>query len=471
MEPTRYAIIGAGLAGLTSAYEIHKADPTAVIHVFEAEDRIGGKLFTVPFHSGPTDMGAEAYLALRSDATDFFTELGLAGDLVSPSGFRSLLYSGGELRDLPTGGVMGIPSSSAPVEHVVSAETAARIDAESAAPSIDWEVGGDANVGKLVSERYGSEVADRIVSALLGGVYSSAAEDLGIRATVPQLAEALDELAAAGEQVTLSAAVQICEARRTPRDPGSTSTPVFATFRHGYAQVYEALAEKSGADIHLDAFVSSVTRDLRGFHLKGPGVSPGEPYDRLIVATPAPTTAPLLRDVAPEASAALKSVKLASSVVVGMKFDSDEGLPENSGVLVAIDEPGVQAKAFTFSSRKWPHLGERGGALVRASFGRFGNDTLVRAEEDLLVDTALDDLETITGFDGRAAGLSEIYVQRWFGGLPRYDETHLATVAAVREAVAQVPGLEVTGAWAGGVGVPSVIDDARAAVARVIQLG
>ena len=55
---TRYAIIGAGLAGLVSAHEIRKADPEAVIHVFEAEDRIGGKLHTVPFDSGPTDMGA-----------------------------------------------------------------------------------------------------------------------------------------------------------------------------------------------------------------------------------------------------------------------------------------------------------------------------------------------------------------------------------------------------------------------------
>lgn len=471
MESTRYAIIGAGLSGLTSAYEIRQADPEAVIHVFEAEDRIGGKLFTVPFDSGPTDMGAEAYLALRSDATDFFTGLGLADDLVSPSGLRSLVYSDSQLRTLPAGGVMGIPSSSEAVAHIVSEETAARIDAEAGAPSIDWEVGGDASVGKLVTERYGAEITDRIVSALLGGVYSCAADDLGIRATIPQLAEALDELAQAGEKVTLSAAVRMCEERRTPRDPGSTPTPVFATFRHGYAQVYETLAEKSGADIHLDAFVSSVTRDRRGFHLKGPGVVTDAPYDRLLIATPAPTTAPLLKELAPEASAALKSVKLASSVVVGMKFDSDEGLPDNSGVLVAVDQPGVQAKAFTFSSRKWPHIGARGGALVRASFGRFGDDALVRAEEDLLVDAALDDLQTITGFDGRAAGLAEIYVQRWFGGLPRYDETHLATVAAVRDAVAEVPGLEVAGAWAGGVGVPAVIDDARAAVARLIQVG
>lgn len=471
MGATRYAIIGAGLAGLTAAYEIRKADPEAVIHVFEAEDRIGGKLFTVPFSSGPTDMGAEAYLALRSEATDFFTELGLADELVNPSGARSLVYTGGELKALPAGGVMGIPSHSEPVAHLVSPETAARIDTEGDAAPIDWQVGGDVAVGALVRERYGAEVVDRIVSSLLGGVYSSSADDLGVRATVPQLAQALDELAAAGEKVTLSAAVKLCEDRRTPRDPGATPTPVFATFRNGYATLYEALAEQSGAEIHLDAFVAGITRDLRGFHLSGPGVSTDGAYERLIVATPAPTTAVLIRHIAPESSAALKSVQLASSALVGMKFDSDEGLPENSGVLVAIDEPEVQAKAFTFSSRKWPHLGERGGALVRASFGRFGDDAIVRAEEDLLVDAALDDLARITGFDGRAAGLSEIYVQRWFGGLPRYGAEHLATVAKAREGISDIHGLELTGAWAGGVGVPAVIDHARAAAARLIQLG
>lgn len=462
----RYAIIGGGLAGLTSAYEIRQTDPEATIHVFEADDRIGGKLFTVPFASGPTDMGAEAFLARRRDAVDFFHRLGLGDEIVHPSGMKSLVYTGGQAKPLPGGGVMGIPSSSAPVAHLVSQETVARIDAEGSAEPIDWRVGGDANVGGLVRERYGDEVVDRVVSALLGGVYSCTADDLGVRATIPQLAEAFDVLAEAGEKITLSAAVRRVEDARPEPAPGEEPAPVFGSFRGGYAQLYEALAEKSEADIHLDAFVSGITRNLKGYHVKG---GTDLAYDRLILATPAPTTAVLLREIAPEASAALKAVKLASSALVGMKFDSDEGLPHNSGVLVAADEPDVHVKAFTFSSRKWPHLAERGGALVRASFGRFGEDGLnsvVRADEDDLVDRALDDLQAITGFDGREAGLAEIYVQRWFGGLPRYDETHLATVAAVREGIADVYGLEVTGAWAGGVGVPAVIADARATAAR-----
>ncbi len=459
----RYAIIGAGLAGLTAALEIRRADADATIDVFEATDRIGGKLLTVPFEHGRVDMGAEAFLFRRQDAVDFFQSLDLGEAIVHPSGLRSILYSGDEATTLPTGGVMGIPGTSEAVAHLVSPETAARIDAEGDAEPIDWEIGGDVNVGKLVRERYGDEVVDRSVSALLGGVYSCTADDLGLRATIPELADALDILARKGEKVTLSGAVRSCEFARSKAP--SSADPVFGAFAGGFAHLYEELAEQSGADIYLDFFVSSITRDAEGFTFKGAEA----PYDRLVLATPAPTTALLLlKSLAPEAGEALKSVKLANSVVVGMKFDTDEGLPDNSGVLVAADQGGIRAKAFTFSSKKWPHLAHPGGALVRASFGRFGDDEITRADEDDLVDWALDDLKTITGFDGREAGLSEIYTQRWFGGLPRYDEHHLATVAEVRSRIDEVDGLEVTGAWAGGVGVPAVIADARAAVTRLL---
>lgn len=462
----RYAIIGAGLSGLTAAVEISRLDEKAHIDVFEATERLGGKLFTAAFESGPTDMGAEGFLYRRQDAVEFFDSLGLADKIKHPSGLGSLVYTGGRTQELPKGGVMGIPSSSEPVKHLVSEETAARIDAEAEAAPIEWAVGGDGSVGKLVRERYGDEVVDRVVSALLGGVYSCAADDLGIRATIPALAQALDELAEAGEKVTLSAAVRAVEQSRPA--PSGKPAPVFGAFEGGYATLYETLAEAARADIYIDAFVSGIERDGERFKVVGGGEPAQEPYGRVLVATPAPTTALLLKKVAPQAAEPLKNIKLADSVVIGLKFDTADGLPENSGVLIAADEPGVHAKAFTLASKKWPHLAERGGALVRASFGRFGDTTALRTDEDTLVDWALDDLKTITGFDGREAGLSEIYTQRWFGGLPRYDETHLATVADHREAMATITGLETSGAWSGGVGVPAVIADARDAARRLV---
>ena len=456
----KIAIIGAGLAGLTAAYELRGTDTK--VDVYEATDRIGGKLHTVAFEGGPTDMGAEAFMARRQDAVDFFTELGLKDSLVEPSGLRSLVWVDGQARQLPTGGIMGIPGRSESVAHLVSDETAKLIDEESSRPGFTWPAEGDLNVGALVRERYGDEVVDNIVSALLGGVYSCTADDLGVRATIPQLAAEFDRLAAESEDRTvhLSTAVQNLEEQqaRKRKELPTGHGAVFNAFRDGYQEVYEALAEKSGADIYIDAFISAIERVEAGFRLKG---GQDTVYDHVILAVPAPTAALLLKQVAPEASTTLSGVKLANSVVVGMRFATDEGLPENSGVLVATGADDVTTKAFTFSSRKWPHLAERGGALVRASFGRFGDDIAIRADEDDLVDWALDDLATITGFDGREAGLEEIYVQRWFGGLPRFDEGHVQVVADVEKQLADVDGISATGAWAGGVGVPAVIAHAR----------
>ena len=144
----RCAIIGAGLAGLTAAYQLRQELPQADIDVWEGSERIGGKLHTVPFDGGPVDMGAEAFLARRPDAHEFFAELGLANEIVYPSGLRPLLYSRGQTQPLPTKGVMGIPATGEDVVGVVSPETVAVINEEAHRESIAWEIGGDQNLGR-----------------------------------------------------------------------------------------------------------------------------------------------------------------------------------------------------------------------------------------------------------------------------------------------------------------------------------
>src|SRR6266478_5191228 len=56
----KIVIVGAGLAGLTAAYELRKKGVFAEIH--EASDRVGGRLLTAPNAIGPgltVDLGAE----------------------------------------------------------------------------------------------------------------------------------------------------------------------------------------------------------------------------------------------------------------------------------------------------------------------------------------------------------------------------------------------------------------------------
>ncbi|MDO4909896.1 MAG: protoporphyrinogen oxidase [Corynebacterium sp.] len=452
-EKKKVAIIGAGLAGLVAAYELRDV---ADVTVLEAEDRIGGKLRTVPFKAGPVDMGAEAYLARREDATEFFKGLGLEESMRYPSGLPSAVYADGKLHSMPRGTLMGIPAKGETVKGICSDETVIRIDDEATLPPLAWTPGQDMSVGALVRERYGDEVVDRLVNPLLGGVYSCFADDLSVRATVPKLAKALDSGA-----TSLSAAVaSVIPSFSTEAASGNGGTrPVFANFATGYHEVYDALAEKSGAEIYVDEFISGIKQQPDGTWLVN-----NKAYSVVILAVPAPTAGALVAQVDKEIGTKIRQIQLASSAVVGFAFAEDSFIPQNSGILVASDAD-LRAKAFTFWSRKWPHVAARGGAVVRVSFGRLGDDALVRAEEEVLVDTAMEDLAKVLGTD--IPEPTEVFVQRWYGGLPRIAPGHQELIAEIEQGLAAHPGLYVAGAWTHGVGVPDIIASTRALAAEI----
>jgi monoamine oxidase len=57
----RVVVIGAGLAGLAAADELHRAG--ADVEVFEASDRVGGRVWSVPLGDlGMVERGAEFVL-------------------------------------------------------------------------------------------------------------------------------------------------------------------------------------------------------------------------------------------------------------------------------------------------------------------------------------------------------------------------------------------------------------------------
>lgn len=478
VRPLTVVVAGAGLTGLVSAFQLRRGlGPGARIVVVDPDGRVGGKLRTVDTAEGPIEVGAEAYLGFRKDATDFFEGLGLSDELVVPSGMPSTIYAAGELRAMPRTTVMGVPASSEGLQGLLSDDTCARIDAEGdpevTAP-LHWVHGDDVNLGQLVESRLGREVVDHLVSPLLGGVYSSLADDLGLRATVPQLAGALDAMTAVGEPVSLTAAArrvldQRAEANEARLASGAVAAPIFRTFRNGYRKVYDALVDQAAPELELGVGVESIADAEAG----GAGASKAVTLtdgrildaDAVVLATPAPTTGALLATVAPDAAEIIGAIDLASSAVVAMRFDDAEGLPDYSGILIAADAP-VDAKAFTFSSKKWPHLGERGGAVVRGSFGRFGDDSLVRLSDEELTAKSLAGLESLTGFAGQPA---EVVVQRWWGGIPRYGVGHGDLMRFADAALDDVPRVAAAGAWHRGPGIPACIADAKAAAAKIIN--
>jgi protoporphyrinogen/coproporphyrinogen III oxidase len=104
--------------------------------------------------------------------------------------------------------------------------------------------------------------------------------------------------------------------------------------------------------------------------------------------------------------------------------------------------------------------------VLRASFGRFGDDTLLSWPDADLIEAAAADLTTVTGLEIRP--LTAV-VQRWRGGLPQYAPGHARCVADIESAVADLPGLAVAGAYLHGVGVPACAATGTAAATRILS--
>lgn len=461
----RIAVVGGGIAGLTAAHRLRRSfGPTAAITLVEQTRELGGKLRTARLAGRDIDLGAEAFLARRPEVPRLAEELGLAGEITHPGPASARVRAGGEQHRLPAGTFMGVPASAEAVTEVLSGDGVRAVRAEADLPPLDLG-GADASVGGLLRERVGDEVVDRLVEPLLGGVYAGSADGLGLRATMPALAGALD----AGAGSITAAVSQLLPA---PSDPFESRPAVFGAFRGGYRRLVDRLSARAAPEVRLGSPVRSLARTGTGWTLDiGSAAAPEHlRADAVVLAVPAPAARRLLDGVAPRAAESFASVELASMIVLGMAFPPGTELPGPSGILLARGErhrdgTPFAAKAFTFSSSKWPHLcGTAGEPLLRASVGRSGEAAQLRLGDDQLLRAVRADLAELTGI---TASPGESRVMRWGGGLPQYGVGHLDVVADIERAVAELPGIAVAGAALHGVGVPACIATGEAAASRV----
>jgi protoporphyrinogen/coproporphyrinogen III oxidase len=459
-DRTRIAVVGGGISGVAAAWFLRDAlGREADITLFEQRDAVGGHLRVSDVAGMPVDEGAESLLARRPEAVELARAAGLGESIVHPAQVGAGIWSGGEMHSMPASMVMGVPADPSSLAGLLSADEIAEVAHLDHPDNPGMPIDADVAIGRLVAERMGQAVADRLVEPLLGGVYAGRAEQLSLDATVPALA------AAAREHRSLRAAVDAVR-----QGAPSTGGPVFAGLTGGVGRLPEAVLRASGALVHTGVTVRELRRMEAGWELvTGPVPSP-EVFaaDAVVLAVPAAPAARLLRGIADAAAAELAAVETASMAIVTMALPASAfpEPPSSSGFLVPPSEQRT-IKAVTFSSVKWPWLRSQAGELVvaRASIGRHGQEHELQKDDSDLVELALSDLRATTGVTGRPV---DVRVTRWGGALPQYAVGHLDRVQRIQAAISTVPGLAVCGAVYAGVGVAACIGTARNAAERVV---
>lgn len=455
------AVVGGGIAGLTAAFDLHRQGHE--VHLLEAADRLGGKLHTARFAGVDLDSGPDSVLARVPWALELFDELGLDDEIVPQPPGSAYLYSRGELRRIPQGTVLGIPTDLDLLAEsgVVSPDAVAR--AADDLTKADDRPDGDESVGSLIRRRLGDEILERLVDPLLGGINAGDTDRLSLAAGAPQIAAA-----------TTGPHASLIEALRAQRAnaPAPSDAPVFYTLSGGLGRLVDALVDAlDGADLRTGTPIGSIERDGDRWQVSAQGGTLGsEPLevDAIVLATPASVAADLLGELAPVAAAGLARIDYSSVALVAMAFADDAaGRPlDGTGFLVPRAE-GLLLTACSWASTKWPHLHRPGQFLVRASAGRFGDERAIQMDDEALVEAILADLATTMDLHGDP---TEVRVTRWPRSFPQYTPGHLDRVAEIERALAEAaPDIALAGAAYRGVGIPACINSGRQAARALTE--
>lgn len=462
----KIAVVGGGIAGLASAYRLEKTardpDLELTIHLFEREGRLGGKILTERADGFVIEGGPDAFVSTKPWGLALARELGLDDCLVGANteNRRVYVWRDGGLVELPDGLAMMMPTKIWPMvkTELLSPMGKARMGLDFFLPARnDAE---EESLGAFVSRRLGRQAYERLIEPLMSGIYAGDGDQLSLRATFPLLKDWEQEYGS----LTRGALALRRKQASSNRAKGCRS--IFLTFGNGLSELVDVMVEMlPHVHMRLSTSVESIDFVNGHFLLHTPEA---EPFDAVILATPAYASGEILRDMHPEMARSLRGIPYVSAATVSLAFsEKDLGHALDGHGYVIPRSAGRDALGCTWTSTKFPHRAPEGLALLRVFIGRAGREEQALASERDLVRMARREIAATMGIEAKP-NLARVF--RWPAAMPQYNLGHLERLDQIERQRERWPGLYLAGAAYRGIGIPDCIHSGELAAEAALEL-
>ena len=441
-------ILGAGIAGLSTAHQILKQAPTTRLLLLEKNRRAGGNLYTQEEGGFTLDWGPNGFLGNQPSTLALVEDLGITEALLpaSPLAKHRFLYIDGKLKAVPTS-----PWSFLRTD-LLSWRAKMRIFREPWLPPRREE--GEESVFDFMARRFGLEVATRIISPAILGIAANDAREISIQSLFPKIA--------AMEKEYRSVFRGLLKSRRPPALPPAASSPsegkekpkrkgLMSFQQGGVGFLTQTLASHLAPHLRTGVDVTALELREGGYTLL---LGDGQCLHAraLVMAIPATAASALFQTSLPLLCPLLSQITYTPIRVLSFGFEKKQiQHPLNGFGFLADPKEGLSFLGALWTSSIFPPQAPADHALIRvlAHASKEEEKPSKRSDEDAAA-LALRELSNLLGIQGSPI-LTRQYT--WPQAIPLYHVGHDSLVREITSILSQYPGLYLTGNAYGGIGI------------------
>jgi oxygen-dependent protoporphyrinogen oxidase len=467
----RIAIVGAGIAGLSTAYYLSKLSrqqgaPLEII-LLEKEGRLGGSILTEQADGFILEGGPDCFLSEKPWALQLCRELGIEGEVIGTNQQvrRTFILWKGKLHEIPEGFMLLAPTSLRPFikSSLFTLPGKVRMGLDLVIPRKGST--GEESLATFVRRRLGREALERIAEPLVAGIHAGDPATMSLQSTFPRFID-LEQSYRSLIWGMYQRKKQFAHLRR--------QHTMFITLRQGMEGMISALEKV------LPSNYISLRQEVRGlekilwkpseaprYRLQIAGKKKAVDADAVVMAPPAFVAAGLLEGIAGDIAHQLNTIPYVSTATINLAYERSQiGHPLDGYGFVVPHLEKRNIMAATFSSVKFSDRAPQKQVLLRCFVGGAKNEGIVSWGDDKLLATVRGDIEEILQIIG-APLMSRIY--RWLKAMPQYILGHEERLSRIEHGLARHPGLFLVGSAYRGIGISDCIHEAELTSQQVLQ--